>query len=204
MFQVNLKRYWGIRTGLALGMDWTDMSFSISDRYIGYGSVHDHRLIEAQQYISLPVYATYKIPVHDKLNAWMLQLEAGVDVKYVGPLRHSGYDATQIDNGGNAHPLFSLDVSAARGVHPDFHLSAGMLYILPDKKLLEFSLVTRLAPFYHQSVSYTFAAGTPQEVAGHFSTTYYYMGVQVNYIFTRVRHMKAARPGYRIKPIKEL
>lgn len=204
MYQVNIKKHWGIRTGLALDMDWTNLGFNISGDYIGYGYAHDHKLIDAQEFISLPIYATYKLPIHDKMNAWMAQFEAGADLKYGGRLYNSGYTASQVDATGAIHQLFDFELYATRGFYPYFHLAAGMQYILPNKKLLELNLIGTLAPLYSQTATYSFARGSSREVDGQFVRRYCYLGFQLNYIFTRVRHMKPARSGYRIKPIKEL
>jgi hypothetical protein len=195
MYQFNFKKRWGIQTGVSIEWGWIRFSYLITSAYSGTpldGTTPFN--IGTYGFLSVPLYAVYRLPLYDRHHSWLAEFKLGVDLKY-GGLYYDSYGTIGSSN---------IEFNANRTFNPTLHVSAGIEYILPNKKLLQFSIIGSIAPIYTGQYSYSLAIGTPKEIDGSFSRTYSYLGFELNYIFTRVRHMKKARPGYTVEPIKDL
>ena len=202
MYEFNFKKWWGIQTGFAIDHSWVRTGYLNAKAYNGIRddgtnySYSNNFLV-----LTLPIYAVYRLPLYDMHHSWLLDFKLGVDIRYIDSYK-LWYDSYEGLPGTNSYQFVDFTLYNPRIVDAIFHLSAGTQYILPNKNLLEFSLIGGYAPFYRQSAYYSFSVGTPQEVDGSFSRTYGYLGFELNYVFTRVRHMKMARPGYTVEPLK--
>jgi hypothetical protein len=200
MYQFNFKKWWGIQTGIGIEPGWIRFGYLNSVAYNGIRNDGTNYTVPYNFLLSLPLYAVYRLPLYDKHNSWLLDFKLGADIRYIQSswLEYDGYQGRP---GAISFQFFHFEILHPGIVDAVFHLSVGAQYILPNKKLIEFSIIGGYAPFYTINPTYSFNTGYPREVDGSFSRTYGYLGFELNYIFTRVRHMKPAREGYTIEPI---
>lgn len=206
MYQFNFKKWWGIKTGISIEDRWFSLNYSNPKSYNGIRADGAPQTLPANGgglLPSLPVYAVFRHPLYDRHNSWLLNFRLGASVRYI-PSSGSEYGSYSGLPGASGNYEF-IDVYTS---NPDLldvvlHGSVGVQYILPNKKLLEISLVGSYAPMYKENFAYSFGKGSSQQVVGGFSEHYGYLGIELNYVFTRVRHMKPARPGYTVAPIKK-
>jgi hypothetical protein len=205
MYQFNFKKWWGIQTGINFEMRWFSFNYYIPASYTGSTADGAPQHLPANGggiMPSLPLYAVYRLPLYDKHNSWLLNFRLGARLRYI-PSSYSEYGGT----GATPGSFFYSNIDFYT-INPDLldvvlHGSIGVQYILPNKKLIEISMVGSYAPIFKENFSYTFNPGKPTQVTGGFSEHYGYLGIELNYVFTRVRHMKPARPGYTVEPIKK-
>ena len=206
MYQFNFKKWWGIQTGISIEDRWFSFNYSNPKSYNGIRPDGAPQTLPANGgglLPSLPVYAVFRYPLYDTHNSCLLNFRLGASVRYI-PSSGSEYGSYAGLPGTSANYQFiDLYTSNPDLIDVVLHGSVGLQYILPNKKLLEISLVGSYAPMFRENFAYSFSTGSSQQVVGGFSEHYGYLGIEINYVFTRVRHMKPARPGYTVGPIKK-
>jgi len=199
---------WGIQTGISISLYWNSFNYSLPASYSGVGmNFGAPQKLKDEQVLSIPVYAVYKLPLYDKCNSWLATFKLGIDINIEVGNSFQYSDIIGEPNGSNNKTVFEFyQQTTFRGytAYPSLHASAGFNYIMPNKKMLNLQIVGSYAPSYSEQGTFTFMPGTPQEVGGTSIRRLNYIGFELDYIFTRVRHMKKAKPGYRIPPIKNL
>jgi hypothetical protein len=198
---INFNKSWAIQAGLAFEQTWIKFSYLNATSFNGFRNDGTTYTYPSVYFLSIPIYAVYRLPLHDRHLSWLADFKLGLDLKYGGSLSEevSSYNGPT----NSSYNFFDFTYSSKNTFHPSFHFSAGMLYILPNKKILEFSIMTNIDPFFSKNGNVTFGEGSPQEVSRDFSSTYSYLSFELNYVFTRVQHMKKARRGYTVEPNRE-
>jgi Outer membrane protein beta-barrel domain len=195
---INFNKNWAVQAGIGIEQTWIKFSYLNAKSFNTFRNDGTTYTYPSVFFLSVPIYAVYRLPLYDKHNSWLADFKLGVDLKYGGSL----YEEVSSYNGSTNSSYNFIDFTyiSKNTFHPSFHFSAGFQYILPNKKILEFSVMTNVDPFFSKSGQVSFGTGSLQEVNRNFSTTYSYLSFELNYVFTRVSHMKKARPGYTSEP----
>jgi hypothetical protein len=200
---------WGIQTGVFMSLYWNYFNYSVPASYSGVGmNFGAPQKLKDEEIYSIPIYGVYKLPINDKSNSLIADFKWGVDLNIQGGDGYFEYsDIIGEPNGQNNKTVFDFKQFYPNKLilfYPSFHASVGINYVLPNKKMLNFQVVANYSPFYKEQGDFTFMPGTPQEIDGTCTRRLNNIGIELNYIFTRVRHMKKTRPGYRVPPLLKL
>jgi hypothetical protein len=194
---------WGIQTGALIALSWLHFNYSVPESYSGMGQYFGApQKIQSGTVLVIPVYGVYRLPFYDRHHSWLANFKLGVDINIVNQSNAGNIDYGDYGVDASGNYLHGFDFSQSnnyRGfyfAYPSFHASAGINYILPNKKMLNVQIVGNYSPLYREYSTFTFAGGTPQSISGSASHTLSSIGIEFNYIFTRVRHMTPPAPGF--------
>lgn len=202
MYQFNFKKRWGLQIGLQGEMNFEHENLFIGKAYshlpddfhLPYGNL-------AVASINLPLYACYYVPFHDRKEKWLANFKMGIDLRY-GTDFNSGeiYGITSswsyVDQAsGKETPVSALTIRKNHTAmfYNSFYASAGINYILPNKRMLNLQIVGNYSPFFQKTFDYVFMPGSPDQLSGSFTRSYSYIGFELNYILTNPYRMGKAR-----------
>lgn len=191
---------WGIQTGISMQLYWLNFNYSVPMSYSGLNQYFGApQKFQTESVLNIPIYGVYRLPFNDKHHSWLATFKAGLDINIQGSY-YVEYDDIGIRANGSPVTVFQATQlshpNQTNFVYPSFHASAGINYILPNKKILNLQIVGNYSPFYKEVTNFTFMPGTTQQWSGSSTRTLSYAGVELNYIFTRVRRMKLPGDGY--------
>jgi hypothetical protein len=210
MYQFNIKKGWGIQTGLNIELGWQSFKAYMPASYQGFSYngayVNDYNVGKYFDLLSyvLPIYAVYRLPINDKKNRFFMDFKLGADVKY-GNSFGVDYAETYTDPVLGPEQTFHYSQNEHKfTIYPSIHASAGVNYILPNKKVLNLEVVGNFSPFYADRGTFSFVPGSTKEVSGNYTRHYNYIGFELNYIFTAVRHMDKPHSGYNYETRRQI
>jgi hypothetical protein len=191
VYQINFYHRWGFQTGLRAGVDADNTEFFISKKYSllpNDNSFGQNSLIGIAA-IYLPLDACYYVPFHDLNKHWLANFKLGTDLTYgtstFGTTTWIDYPTNttlatlNITNGNTRAKFFA-----------SFHATAGINYILPNKKILNFQVIGNWSPLFRNTYHYSFLPGSSKEIDGSYTRTFSYIGFELNYILTNPYKMK--------------
>ncbi|MBS1686491.1 MAG: hypothetical protein JSS76_17265 [Bacteroidetes bacterium] len=202
MYQFNFKKRWGLQTGLQGEMDFEHENLFISKRYShlpdDYHIPYSNLGVAS---INLPVYACYYVPFHDRREHWLANFKLGVDLRYGTDFNGSEIYGTTTSYtyedpvSARETALSSLTVRRKhRSIfYNSFYASAGINYILPNKRMLNIQVVGNYSPFFQKTFEYVLMPGAANEARGSFTRSYSYIGFELNYILTSPYRMGKAK-----------
>ena len=198
VYQFNFRHRWGFQTGLRAGVDADNTSFFISKKYSGLTNDLNlaHGGLPGIAAIYLPLDACYYLPFHDLHKHWLANFKLGVDIVY----GKGTYDTeTWIDyQSTGSTEVASLTVSDGSDLgkfYASFHASAGINYILPNKRMLNLQVIGNWSPLFRNTYRYSFMPGTSKEIDGSYTRTFSYIGFELNYILTSPYRMGRKHKG---------
>jgi hypothetical protein len=184
VYQFNFPKHWGFQTGLRGAIDNDYSSLFISEKYSGLQG--DRTVYFGVSNISamLPLDACYYIPLYDLHQHWFVNLKLGMDITYC---TKDDETTTWIDYQTNMNTA-SLTTSNSNGnwgrIFTSFHGTAGINYILPNKRILNLQMIGNWSPLYKKTYQYSFLPGSSKEIDGTYTRNFSYIGFELNYILT--------------------
>jgi hypothetical protein len=196
MYQFNFIKRWGLQIGLRGEADNEYFNVYLPKNYTGFFQDFNNPYIRLGLVsVILPVYACYYIPFNDKRQSWLANFKMGVDFKYGSSL---GELPTWIYTGPTGQQNIDMvDMTIHKTIQSNFfasfHASAGINYILPNKRMLNLQVIGNWSPIYRNRFDYSLMPGAKQEIDGSFIHNYSSIGFEINYILTNPYHMGKKR-----------
>jgi hypothetical protein len=200
LYQVNFKHRWSLQTGIEGEFNFENYHISLSKSLTGFSSnVALYYGNAAVAGVNIPVYACYYVPIPDKNDRWLANFKLGTDLKFGTDFNAIGTGLEGTTTWTYTDPVTQKQATVASlsiyrkhwtRFYNSFYASAGINYVLPNKKMLNLQIVGNWSPFFQKTFQYQLMPGTPQEIDGSFTRSYSYIGFELNYILTNPYHMK--------------
>jgi hypothetical protein len=198
MYQFNFIKRWGLQTGLRFEAENQLINVFLPKRLTGFDSDYNNPYSTLGVVsVVLPVYACYYLPFHDWKSRWLANFKLGIDLKYGSGFDDGGtYTWTYIGPTGQQN-VNTADLTIHKTIKSNFfasfHASAGLNYILPNKKMLNLQIIGNWSPLFRNKIDYSILPGGNKEMDGSFIKSYSYIGFELNYILTNPRNMGRKR-----------
>jgi hypothetical protein len=201
MYQFNFIKRWGLQTGIRFEAENQWINVFLPKNYTGFEYDYNNQYLTLGLVSAIvPIYACYYVPFHDRNSTWLANFKLGVDLKYGSGFDDGGtYTWTYVGSTGQQN-VNMADLTIHKTIKSNFfasfHASAGINYILPNKKMLNLQIVGNWSPLFRNKIDYSILPGGTKEINGSFIKDYSYIGFELNYILTNPRHMGRKRSAH--------